>query len=124
MADPPLAEALAIPPLSFLPQCSSSSSSPLQSPHAETLTSTLDRWGFLRSPIKAVSSVVLKRDRSGENRTGEKPLEEYVAEWKEKKVKSGVPEIECDLPFLTNAPRMVRILYFCIAHQVLFNFSH
>jgi hypothetical protein len=31
--------------------------------------------------------VVLKRCRSGENRTGEKPFEEYVAEWKEKKVK-------------------------------------
>lgn len=56
--------------------------------------------------------MVVKRDRSGENKTGEKSLEEYVADWKEKKVKSGVPEIECQLPFLTNAPRMVRILCF------------
>ncbi|KAF3338531.1 histone-lysine N-methyltransferase ASHR3-like protein [Carex littledalei] len=45
--------------------------------------------------------------------TEEKLLEEYVADWKEKKVKSGVPEIECQLPFLTNAPRMIecRVCY-------------
>lgn len=121
MADPPLAEVPGIiPPLPFLSQCSSSSSSscPPQSPHeesqAQTLTSTLDRWDFLRSPIKAGSSVVVKMDRSGE-----KPLEEHVVEWKEKKVKAGVPEMECDLPFLTNAPRMVRILYFLMVCEVL-----
>ncbi|KAJ4752946.1 histone-lysine N-methyltransferase [Rhynchospora pubera] len=117
MADPPLVEAPVIPPLSFLPPCSSSSSFSSQLPPAqsqpETLTSTLDRWDFLRSPIKAGSSVVLKRDRSGDNRTAEKSLEDHVADWREKKVKSGVPEIECDLPFLTHAPRMIecRVCY-------------
>ncbi|XP_078165535.1 histone-lysine N-methyltransferase ASHR3-like [Carex rostrata] len=45
--------------------------------------------------------------------TEEKSLEEYVADWKEKKVKPGVPEIECQLPFMTNAPKMIecRVCY-------------
>jgi hypothetical protein len=43
--------------------------------------------------------MVLKRAHGDENKTTEKSLEEYVTEWKEKKVKSCVSEIECDLLF-------------------------
>jgi hypothetical protein len=65
--------------------------------------------------------MVLKRAHNDENKIGEKPLEEYVTEWKEKKVRSSVSEIECDF-FFTKASRMVRNLYFCVGYQVLFIF--
>lgn len=38
-----------------------------------------------------------------------RPFEEYVKEWKAKKAALGVPAGRCELPFLTSAPKAVRV---------------
>lgn len=58
--------------------------------------------------------------RRGEGTVGGKSLEDHVRDWVEKKVVAGVPERECSLPFLINAPKMVISLFlgfflFCIS---------
>ncbi|XP_010914045.1 histone-lysine N-methyltransferase ASHR3 isoform X1 [Elaeis guineensis] len=88
------------------PSCSSSSSRP------ETLDGdALDcRWSRrLRFPISTRGTCsVLKRERRGAKKaSGGVLLAEHVRAWVEKKVASGVPERECFLPFLTNAPNLV-----------------
>ncbi|KAL6012228.1 hypothetical protein ACLOJK_002706 [Asimina triloba] len=61
------------------------------------------RWG--RGEVAEVE----RRNKRG---MSSKSLEDHVRDWVARKVSSGVPERECRLPFLVNAPKMVEC-HFC-----------
>ncbi|ERN07128.1 hypothetical protein AMTR_s00019p00119370 [Amborella trichopoda] len=73
----------------------------------------------LRCSRKAMARCELQKNEvtSTQCRTGKsainKSFEELFRAWVEKKVKSGVPESECNFPFLVHAPRMVECRICC-----------
>lgn len=66
----------------------------------------------------------LKCQSNGENRvrvcqrdvmrlaTGNKSLDEFVKDWVKRRVNAGVPEQRCFLPFLLQAPKLVKFIFF------------
>ncbi|XP_058113962.1 histone-lysine N-methyltransferase ASHR3-like isoform X2 [Magnolia sinica] len=46
-------------------------------------------------------------ERRSKRLMSSKSLDDHVRDWAEKKVASGVPEVECRFPFVINAPKMV-----------------
>lgn len=81
---------------------SSSSSSTSSSPRHEILDAGdagLDR--------KCSRSFKQERKTGKKAADGKASLADHVSAWREKKMAAGVPDRECFLPFLTNAPRMV-----------------
>ncbi|CAD5179930.1 unnamed protein product [Musa acuminata subsp. malaccensis] len=81
---------------------SSSSSSTSSSPRHEILDAGdagLDRK--CSRPFKQ------ERKTGKKAADGKASLADHVSAWREKKMAAGVPDRECFLPFLTNAPRMV-----------------
>ncbi|RRT60094.1 hypothetical protein B296_00045209, partial [Ensete ventricosum] len=93
----------------------SSSSSTSSSPRHEILHA--GDAGLDRKCSRPLLFPVSTRDTCAafkqERKTGKKAadgkasLADHVSAWREKKMAAGVPDRECFLPFLTNAPRMV-----------------
>lgn len=113
-----------------LPPCNSIASSPTYAQMSQTLDEGL-------APCQALNLVLggpeiriaengvgiaasrQSRKKLARGRTAvavSKSLEDHVKDWVEKKVAAGVPERDCFLPFLINAPKMVecRICSECI----------